>query len=135
MRRARAAAVNVIPTTTGAAKALGLVLPTVVGKIKASCIRVPVPTGSLIELFVNLNAETSIAAVNAKFEQAAQTNLKGIVAYSEAPLVSKDIVGNPHSAIFDSLLTTVHNKMLKVTAWYDNEAGYSARLADMAMTL
>jgi len=132
LRRARAAAVNVIPTTTGAAKALALVMPELEGKIYATCIRVPVPTGSLVELMIATEKTATAAAVNQAFEQAANGSLKGILQYTDKPLVSSDIVSNPHSCIFDALLTKVHHGMIKITAWYDNEAGYAARLAEMA---
>ncbi|MCH2022410.1 MAG: type I glyceraldehyde-3-phosphate dehydrogenase [Saprospiraceae bacterium] len=135
LRRARAAAINMLPTTTGAAKALAQVLPLMKGKISASSIRVPIPTGSLVELICVLERDTSAAEVNAAFKTASQADLKGVLEYSEKPLVSTDIVSNTHSSIFDSLLTSMHHGMLKVTSWYDNEAGYSARLAEMAMML
>ncbi len=135
LRRARAGAVNMIPTTTGAAKALALVMPEVEGKIFASCIRVPVATGSLIELTLNVEKNLTVEAVNTAFKVASETSLKGVLEYSTKPLVSTDIVSNPYSCIFDSLLTEVHHGQLKVTAWYDNEAGYSARLAEMAVML
>lgn len=133
LRRARAAAVNMIPTTTGAAKALALVLPSVKGKISASSIRVPVPTGSLVELMCVLDKEVDVATVNATFKAYAANEMKGVLEYSEKPLVSSDIISNPYSSIFDAPLTTVHHGMLKVTAWYDNEAGYAARLAELAL--
>ncbi|WMX17272.1 MULTISPECIES: type I glyceraldehyde-3-phosphate dehydrogenase [unclassified Aureispira] len=132
LRRARAAALNMIPTTTGAANALALVMPSVKGKISASSIRVPVSTGSLVELVCALDKSVDEATVNATFQAAAEGGLKGILEYSEKPLVSTDIISNPSSSIFDAPLTTIHNGMLKVTAWYDNEAGYSARLAELA---
>ncbi|BDS12213.1 type I glyceraldehyde-3-phosphate dehydrogenase [Aureispira anguillae] len=135
LRRARAAAVNMIPTTTGAANALALVLPELKGKISASSIRVPVPTGSLVELMCVLDKKVDVATVNSKFKAASEAELKGILEYSEKPLVSTDIVSSPYSSIFDAPLTTVHNGMLKVTAWYDNEAGYSARLAELALMI
>ena len=135
LRRARAAASNIIPTTTGAAKALELVIPSIKGKIYASCIRVPVPTGSLVELTMSLNKEVDEATVNATFQAAANGPLRGVIEYATKPLVSSDIISNPHTCIFDSLLTKVHNGELKVTAWYDNEAGYSAKLAAMAVAL
>lgn len=132
LRRARAAAVNMIPTSTGAAKALARVLPGTKDKISASAIRVPVITGSITDLVVNLEKATTIEAVNAAFKTQAEGALKGILQYSEDPLVSSDIVGNPHSCIFDSQITTVHGNMVKIMGWYDNEAGYSARMADLA---
>lgn len=131
-RRARAAAINMIPTTTGAAAALELVIPKVKGLIQASSIRVPVATGSLVELMVKPKELPSVATINETFRQAAAGALKGVLEYTEAPLVSSDIVSNPHSSIFDAQLTTVHHELIKVTAWYDNEAGYAARLAELA---
>ncbi|MCP4442453.1 MAG: type I glyceraldehyde-3-phosphate dehydrogenase [Aureispira sp.] len=135
LRRGRAAAVNMIPTTTGAAKALELVIPSVKGKITASAIRVPVPTGSLVELVCIVEATTTVEDVNRIFRITADSDLKGILQYTEDPIVSSDIVSNPHSSIFDAGLTMVSGNMLKVTSWYDNEAGYSARLAEMAIEL
>lgn len=132
LRRARAAVENMIPTTTGAAKALALVLPETEGKISASAIRIPIPTGSLTELMVNLEKEASVADINAAFKAQAEGDLKGILEYTELPLVSADIVGNKHSCIFDSDITDVNGKMVKIVGWYDNEAGYSARMADLA---
>jgi glyceraldehyde 3-phosphate dehydrogenase len=135
LRRARAAAINMLPTSTGAAKALALVLPLMKGKISASSIRVPIPTGSLVELVCATDSTATVEEINASFKKASETDLKGVLEYSVKPLVSSDIVSNTHSSIFDSLLTTVHHGMMKVTSWYDNEAGYSARLAEMAMML
>lgn len=132
LRRARAAAVNIIPTTTGAATALGKVIPSAKGKLFAMAVRVPAITGSLIELTVTVDKTISVEAVNAKFKEASQGAMKGVLEYSEAPLVSSDIIGNPHSSIYDSKLTQVSGKLLKIVSWYDNEAGYSARLADLA---
>lgn len=132
LRRARAAAVNMIPTTTGAAIAIARVLPGSKGKISASAIRVPIITGSITELIVNLEKTPSVEAVNAAFKAQAEGALKGILQYSEAPLVSSDIVGNPHSCIFDAGITAVHGNMVKIMGWYDNESGYSARMADLA---
>jgi glyceraldehyde 3-phosphate dehydrogenase len=132
LRRARAAAVNIVPTSTGAANALALVIPEVKGKISASSLRVPVITGSLVELTVVLEKPTDIAEVNSIFKAAAEGHFKGIMQYTEAPLVSSDIISNPHSSIFDASLTILNGNILKVTAWYDNEAGYAARLAEMA---
>lgn len=132
LRRARAAALNMIPTSTGAAEALELVMPGVKGKISASSIRVPVPTGSLIELIVATEKTTTVEEVNATFKEASQNALKGVLEYTEKPIVSTDIISNPYSSIFDAELTTLHKGLLKVTAWYDNEAGYSARLAELA---
>lgn len=131
LRRARAAAYNIVPTSTGAAAAVSKVLPKLDGKLFAMAIRVPVITGSIIELNCILDKATSVEEINAAFKKAAKGKLKGILEYSEAPLVSSDIVGNPHSAIYDASLTQIEGKFAKFVAWYDNEAGYSARLADM----
>ncbi|GAA0198250.1 type I glyceraldehyde-3-phosphate dehydrogenase [Glutamicibacter creatinolyticus] len=131
-RRARAAALNIIPTTTGAAKAIGSVLPELKGKLHGYAMRVPVPTGSATDLTVNLPREVTVEEVNAAFEKAAsEGSLAPYLQYSTDPLVSSDIVTNPHSAIFDSELTTVMGKSVKVLAWYDNEWGYSSRLVDL----
>jgi len=132
LRRARAAAINMIPTTTGAAKALGRVLPASDGKISAAAIRVPVITGSITELTVNLSREVTVDQVNAAFKAQAEGAMKGILEYSTDPLVSSDIIGNQHSSIFDSQKTDVNGKTLRIMSWYDNEAGYSARMADLA---
>ncbi len=132
LRRARAAAVNMIPTTTGAAKALAKVYPPAKGKISAMAVRVPVITGSLIDLSVLLQCDTTAEEINQHVQNAAQSELRGIVQYTEAPIVSADIVGNTHSAIFDASLTIVSDRFAHIVAWYDNEAGYAARLADMA---
>jgi len=130
-RRARAAAYNIIPTTTGAANAVGKVLPQVAGKIFAMAIRVPVITGSLVELTVETSKDVSVEKVNATFKKYAKKEMKGILEYTEDPIVSSDIVRNPHSCIFDSGLTLKKDKLIKIVGWYDNEAGYSARLADL----
>jgi len=132
LRRARAAAVNIVPTSTGAANALGLVYPKIIGKLSAMALRVPVITGSLIELNVLVKKNTTVDKVNAIFKASAEKNLKGILEYCDEPIVSADIIGNTHSSIFDSLLTNVNDKnFVKVVSWYDNEAGYSARLAEL----
>ncbi|MDR9419647.1 type I glyceraldehyde-3-phosphate dehydrogenase [Gracilimonas sp.] len=131
LRRARAAAANIVPTTTGAAKAVGLVLPHLDGKLDGGAVRVPTPTGSLTDLVVQLNKETTLEEVNALFKEAAEGDYKGIVEYTDEPLVSTDIVGNPHSTIFDSDMTKVDGKLVKIIGWYDNEAGYSHRTADL----
>ena len=131
LRRARAAAVNIVPTSTGAANAVGLVIPEVIGKFFAIAIRVPVITGSMIELNALIDKEVSVDEINATFKAAAEGGLNGIMEYSTDPLVSSDIIGNKHSSVFDSQLTDVMGNMIKVVAWYDNEAGYSARLADL----
>jgi len=133
LRRARAAADNIIPTSTGAAKAVGKVIPAVEGKMFAMAMRVPVITGSLIELNVVVEKSTTIEEINAAFETASQNELKGILHFCKDPIVSSDIIGNKYSSVFDSLLTNViDGKFIKVVSWYDNEAGYSARLADLA---
>ncbi len=132
LRRARAAASNIIPTSTGAASAVGKVLPEVAGKLFAIAVRVPVITGSMIEVNVRLEKTVTAEEVNAKFKENAEGAMKGVLEYSTDPLVSSDIVTNKHSSIFDSQMTDVNGDMLKVVSWYDNEAGYSARLADLA---
>lgn len=131
LRRARAAAVNIVPTTTGAAKAVGLVLPHLDGKLDGGAVRVPTVTGSLTDFTVVLEKETTEKEVNAAFKAAAEGPMKGILEYSELDLVSTDIIGNPHSNIFDSLSTKVDGNLVKIIGWYDNEAGYSARTADL----
>jgi glyceraldehyde 3-phosphate dehydrogenase len=131
LRRARAAAVNIVPTTTGAAKAVGLVLPHLDGKLDGGAVRVPTVTGSLTDFTVVLEKETTEEEVNAAFKAAAEGPMKGILEYSEVELVSSDIIGNPHSNIFDALSTKVDGNLVKVIGWYDNEAGYSARTADL----
>lgn len=131
LRRARSAALNIIPTSTGAAKAVGLVLPHLSGKLNGNSLRVPTPTGSATDFVATLKAETSVEEVNAAFRAAAETHLKGILEYTEDPIVSIDIVGNPHSCIFDSLTTMVYGNTVKIMGWYDNEAGYSNRVADL----
>ncbi|HEX5800030.1 MAG TPA: type I glyceraldehyde-3-phosphate dehydrogenase [Gaiellaceae bacterium] len=133
-RRARAAAANLVPTSTGAAKALGLVVPELAGKLHGFAVRVPVPTGSLVDLTVELERATSADEVNALFaERADHDELTGILHYSEEPLVSSDIVKSPFSAVFDAPLTTVvDGTLVKVVAWYDNEWGYSNRLVELA---
>lgn len=132
-RRARAAAVNIIPTTTGAAKAIGEVLPSLKGKLDGLSLRVPVPDGSMNDLTVRLSKDVTKEQVNAALKEASQGKLKGILEYTEEPIVSSDIVGNPHSAIVDGLCTTVvGNRHVKVLSWYDNEWGYSNRLAELA---
>ena len=131
LRRARAAAINIVPTTTGAASAVGKVYPDVKGKMSAMAIRVPVVTGSLVELNVMVEKDVTAEAVNKKFKSMSRGKLKGVLQFLDEPLVSSDIIGNPHSSIVDGLLTTVSGKMVKIVSWYDNEAGYSARLADL----
>ena len=131
LRRARAAATNIIPTSTGAAKAIGLVLPELKGKLDGYALRVPVPTGSITDLTVELARETTAAEINAAMKQAAEGPLKGILRYTEDPIVSADIVTDPHSSIFDAGITKVIGNQAKVAAWYDNEWGYSNRLVDL----
>ncbi|MCJ1705915.1 type I glyceraldehyde-3-phosphate dehydrogenase [Rathayibacter sp. VKM Ac-2926] len=132
LRRARAAAVNIIPTSTGAAKALGLVIPELVGKLDGYALRVPVPTGSITDLTVELSKSATVEEINAAYKAAAEGDLKGILKYTEAPIVSSDIVTDPHSSIFDAGLTKVIGNQVKVASWYDNEWGYSNRLVDVA---
>ncbi|MBT2217896.1 type I glyceraldehyde-3-phosphate dehydrogenase [Virgibacillus dakarensis] len=135
-RRARAAAQNIIPTTTGAAKVVGKVLPELNGKLNGMAIRVPTPDGSIIDLVAELDKSVTAEEVNKAFEEAANGDLQGILEYTEDPLVSSDIVGNPHSSIFDSLSTMImEDNMVKVVSWYDNEMGYSTRCVDMAAFL
>ncbi len=131
LRRARAASMSMIPTSTGAAKAIGLVIPELAGKLDGIAIRVPTPDGSLVDLCVNLERETSKDEVNAAMKEAAETHLKGYLQYSEEQLVSIDIVGNHHSSIFDAPSTNVKGRLVKIFSWYDNEWGYSCRVADL----
>jgi glyceraldehyde 3-phosphate dehydrogenase len=131
LRRARAAAYSIIPTTTHAAKAMEVVLPHLKDKIEASAMRVPVPDGSLTDLIVLLKRECTTEEVNAVFKNAAERDLKGIIEYQTAPIVSIDIIGNPHSCILDAGLTSGKGNLVKVVGWYDNEAGYSNRLVDL----
>lgn len=135
LRRARAAAINMIPTTTGAAKAVGLVLPDLKGKLNGYAVRVPVSDGSLTDFTAMVNRETTKEEVNEAMRNACNTTLKGIMEYSEDPIVSSDIVGNPHSCIFDSKLTQVMGNLVKVVGWYDNEYGYAARCVDLVLYL
>ena len=132
LRRARAAAINIVPTSTGAAKAIGLVLPELKGKLDGFALRVPIPTGSITDLTVELEKTPSVDEINAAMKAAAEGPLKGILAYTEDPIVSKDIETDPHSSIFDSGLTKVIGNQVKVVSWYDNEWGYSRRLVDLA---
>lgn len=133
LRRARAAALNIVPTSTGAAKAVALVLPQLAGKMDGYALRVPVPTGSITDLSFVAEKPVSVEAVNAAVKRASEGAMKGILAYSEAPLVSKDITGDSHSSIFDAPLTKVIGNEVKVVSWYDNEWGYSNRLVDMCV--
>ncbi|WP_027001126.1 type I glyceraldehyde-3-phosphate dehydrogenase [Hugenholtzia roseola] len=135
LRRARAAAYSIVPTTTGAAKAVGLVLPELKGKLDGCAMRVPIPDGSMTDLTVVLNKAATVAEINAAMQEAAQSAMKGILEYSDEPLVSIDIVGNPHSCIFDSGLTYANGTMVKIVGWYDNEAGYSNRTADLTVKI
>ncbi len=136
LRRARAAAVNLIPASTGAAKAIGLVIPELNGKLNGMAVRAPVPTGSVVDLTVETTRETSAEEINAAMKSAAEGPLQGILAYTEDPIVSTDIVRNSASSIFDSQLTAVMDgTMAKVIAWYDNEWGYSNRVADLVQRL
>jgi glyceraldehyde 3-phosphate dehydrogenase len=134
LRRARAAATNIVPTTTGAAKAIGLVIPELEGKLQGFAARVPVPTGSLVDLTIEAERDTTVEEINALFAEAAAGGpLAGILAYSEEPLVSTDVIKSPFSAVFDAGLTTViGGTQVKVVAWYDNEWGYSTRLVELA---
>jgi glyceraldehyde 3-phosphate dehydrogenase len=131
LRRARAAALNIVPTSTGAAKAIGLVLPELKGKLDGYAMRVPVPTGSVTDLTAELAKSATVAEINAAMKAAAEGPLKGIMKYYDAPIVSSDIVTDPHSSLFDSGLTKVIDNQAKVVSWYDNEWGYSNRLADL----
>ncbi|WP_071286795.1 type I glyceraldehyde-3-phosphate dehydrogenase [Mycolicibacterium llatzerense] len=131
LRRARAAAINIVPTSTGAAKAIGLVLPELKGKLDGYALRVPVPTGSVTDLTVELGTSATAEQINAAMQAAAEGPLKGILKYYDAPIVSSDIVTDPHSSLFDSGLTKVIDNQAKVVSWYDNEWGYSNRIADL----
>ena len=135
LRRARAAALSMIPTTTGAAKAVGLVLPELKGKLDGFAVRVPTPDGSMTDLTAVLQTEASVEAVNDAFRQAAGGALEGILEYSEAPLVSADIVGNPHSCVLDAPSTMASGTLVKVVGWYDNEWGYASRTVDLVERL
>ncbi len=131
LRRARSCAVSQIPTTTGAAKAVGKVIPELNGKLDGISIRIPTPTGSLVDLVVNLKTEASTEEINAAMKKAAEGSMKGILEYTEDPIVSCDIIHNSHSSIFDALSTMVIGKTVKVLSWYDNEWGYSCRVVDL----
>jgi glyceraldehyde 3-phosphate dehydrogenase len=133
LRRSRAAALNVVPTSTGAAKAIGLVLPELLGKLDGYSLRVPVPTGSATDLTATMSRDTTVEEVNAALKAAADGPLKGIMTYTEDPIVSSDIVGDPASCIIDAGLTKVIGNLIKVVGWYDNEWGYSNRLADLTV--
>jgi glyceraldehyde 3-phosphate dehydrogenase len=131
LRRARAAALNIVPTSTGAAKAIGLVLPELKGKLDGYALRVPIPTGSVVDLTAELSKSATAAEINAAMKAAADGPMKGILKYYDAPIVSSDIVTDPHSSIFDSGLTKVIDNQAKIVSWYDNEWGYSNRLVDL----
>ena len=131
LRRARSAAVSIIPTTTGAAKAVGKVIPDLNGKLDGMAMRVPTPTGSIVDLVATLKTEATVEEINAAMKKAAEGPMKGILEYCEDPIVSVDIIHNEHSSIFDSLSTMVMGKTVKVLSWYDNEWGYSARVVDL----
>ena len=137
LRRARAAAINLIPASTGAAKAIGLVIPELNGKLHGFAVRAPVPTGSVVDLTIEANRETTVEEVNGAMKTAADSGpLKGLLAYTEDPIVSSDIVKNPASSIFDSALTAVMDgTMVKVVSWYDNEWGYSNRIVELVQKL
>jgi glyceraldehyde 3-phosphate dehydrogenase len=131
LRRARAAAVNIVPSSTGAAKAIGLVLPELNGKLDGFALRVPVPTGSITDLTLTTKSKVDIEDIKAAYKEAADGPLKGILLYSEDPLVSSDIVGDPHSSVFDAGLVRVIDNTVKISSWYDNEWGYSNRLVEL----
>ena len=135
LRRARSAAYSIVPTSTGAAKAVGLVLPHLAGKLNGGSMRVPIPDGSITDFTVVLKTAATKDQINAAFKKASENELKGILQYETDPIVSIDIVGNKHSCIFDSDLTLVIDNTCKVLGWYDNESGYSARLADLAVRI
>jgi glyceraldehyde 3-phosphate dehydrogenase len=131
LRRARAAAANMIPTTTGAAKAIGKVIPELDGKLDGFAMRVPVPVGSVVDLVVNVSKDVTVDSVNAAVKKASQGKMKGILVYCDEPIVSSDVINNPASSIFDSLCTMVIGRTVKVVSWYDNEWGYSNRSVDI----
>lgn len=133
LRRARGASQSIVPTTTGAAKALTKIFPSLDGKIGGCGIRVPVPNGSLTDITFNVKRDVSIQEINEAFKLAAQTSLKGILDYTEDPIVSVDIIGNRNSCVFDAQLTSVIDRMVKVVGWYDNEIGYSSRIIDLIL--
>ncbi len=136
LRRARTAAGSIIPTTTGAAKAVGIVIPELNGKLNGMAMRVPTPTGSIVDLTVSLTKDCTVEELNAAVKKAAEGPMKGILEYTEDPIVSADIVGNPHSSIFDALSTMkMGEKFVKICTWYDNEMGYSTRVVDLAEKL
>ena len=135
LRRARAATYSIIPTTTGAAKAIGNVLPNLIGKMDGYSYRVPVIDGSIVDLSVNLQKEVSVEEINATLKRYADTSLAGVLQYTEEPFVSSDILGNPHSSIVDATMTKAIGKLVKVVAWYDNEVGISNRIAELVQLI
>ncbi len=135
LRRARGASQSIVPTTTGAAKALTKIFPKLHHKMGGCGIRVPVPDGSLTDITFNVKRAVTIEEINKAFEEASKTNLKGILDYTEDPIVSVDVIGNTHSCLFDAQLTSVIDKMVKVVGWYDNEIGYSSRLIDLILLI
>ncbi len=135
LRRARAAALSMVPTSTGAAKAVGEVLPTLKGKLDGVAVRVPTPDGSLTDLVAILSRDVTVEEVNAAMKKASETTMKGILEYCTDPIVSVDIVGNVHSCIFDAELTSANGNLVKVMGWYDNEAGYSERVCDLVLKI
>lgn len=135
LRRARAAGQSIVPTTTGAAKALTKIFPELAHTIGGCGIRVPVINGSLTDITFNVKKETTVEEINNAFEKAAQTNFKGFLEYTTDPIVSIDVIGNTHSCVFDAQMTSVLGKMVKIIGWYDNETGYSSRIIDLIKTL
>jgi len=135
LRRARAAGQSIVPTTTGAAKALTKIFPELTTVIGGCGIRVPVPNGSLTDITFNVKKDVTIKQINEAFEKASETNFKGVLAYTEDPIVSVDIMGNTHSCLFDAEMTSVIGKMVKIIGWYDNEIGYSSRLIDLIIKI
>ncbi len=135
LRRARSAAVSIIPTTTGAAKAVGKVIPELKGKLDGFSLRVPTPNGSITDLVAILKKEVTVEEINTAMKEAAEGSMKGIMEYTDEPIVSADIIGNSHSTIFDSLSTMANGKLVKVVGWYDNEWGYSCRVVDLVYKL
>jgi len=135
LRRARAAALSIIPTSTGAARAIGEVLPHLKGKLDGMALRVPVPNGSVVDLVAQLDATPSVDEVNAAIKAAADGPMKGILGYNEDPIVSRDVIGDSHSSLFDAPLTMVNGNQVKIISWYDNEWGYSCRVVDLAQKL
>lgn len=135
LRRARAGAANAIPTTTGAAKAVGIVMPELKGKLNGYAVRVPIPDGSITDVTLVLKKPATAEEINAKMKEASEGSLKGILEYSDEPIVSSDIIGNPNSCIFDSELTQANGTLVKIVGWYDNEYGYSCRCVDMILKM